>query len=264
MDKTATARNPSSAGMTHPLLSVVTASYNPGLIVLETLRSVQQQDYPAIEHIVIDGGSTDGTADLLRTQLREGDTLISEADHGIYDAMNKGIARARGEVIALLNADDRYAHNRVVSTLMAVFQQRDVDCVLGDVAFFKDHPDNIVRRYNSGLFHPAMIRWGMMPAHPAMVMRRAAYERLGPYRTDYRIAADFEFVARAFGKNRTTYAYLPEVFVKMALGGVSTRGAKARSIINRESVRACRENGIYTNLPMICAKYAFKLMELFR
>ena len=249
---------------TPPLLSIVTVTYNPGPIVLEALRSVQAQDYPRIEHIVIDGASRDGTPELICQNLRESDSLVSEPDNGIYDAMNKGIARARGEVIALLNADDHYAHPGVASKYMACLANNTVDAVLGDVAFFRDRPDNIVRVYDSGRFRPSRIRWGLMPAHPGMILRKSVYDRVAPYRTDYQIAADFEFVARAFGKAGVSYLHMPEVFVKMAVGGVSTRGAKARRTINRESVRACRENGIYSNLPMISSKYAFKLLELVR
>jgi glycosyltransferase involved in cell wall biosynthesis len=247
-----------------PLLSIVTVCFNPGPIVLEAIRSVQRQDYPAIEQIVIDGASTDGSAELIRRNLRDGDIFVSEPDNGIYDAMNKGIRRAKGAAIALLNADDRYAHDRVASRFMAELQASDVDCVLGDVAFFRHDPNRIVRRYNSGRFKPARIRWGWMPAHPAMIVRRSLYERIGLYRTDYQIAADFEFIVRAFGKAGATYAYVPDVFVLMAMGGASTQGARARRIINEESVRACRENGIYTNLPMVASKYAFKLLELIR
>jgi glycosyltransferase involved in cell wall biosynthesis len=247
-----------------PLVSVITVCYNPGPIVLEAIRSVQRQDYPAIEHIVVDGGSTGSTIEMIRDRLREQDFLISEPDDGIYDAMNKGIRRAKGSIIALLNADDRYAHDRIVSTFMDAFRARDVDCVLGDVAFFRTDPGAVVRRYNSSHFRPGRIRWGWMPAHPAMIVRRSVYERVGLYRNDYEIAADFEFVVRAFAKARVTYIHIPEVFVLMATGGVSTRGSRARRTINRESVRACRENGIYTNLPMIASKYAFKLLELVR
>lgn len=254
---------PSRARAT-PVVSVVTVSFNPGPIVLEAIRSVQGQDYPAIEHIVIDGGSTDGSAELIRQHLRETDVFVSEPDDGIYDAMNRGIARARGEVIALLNADDRYAHPQVVSRFMQVFATRDVDCVLGDVGLFRDGPDVLVRRYNSGWFRPSRIAWGIIPAHPGMIMRKAAYDRIGPYRTDYRIAADFEFVVRAFAQGRTSYLHVPEIVMKMAVGGVSTDGARARRIINRDSLRACRENGIYSNLPMIASKYLLKLLELRR
>ena len=244
------------------LLSIVTVCFNPGSIVLDAIRSVQAQDYPAIEHVVIDGGSTDGSLDLITSALRPGDTLVSEQDHGMYDAMNKGIALASGSVIALLNADDQYANPAVARRFMEVLASSGSDCVLGDVAFFAGEPTNIVRRYNSGRFSPRRVRWGMMPAHPAMVVRKEAYERIGPYRTDYQIAADFEWVVRAFVHSGLNYTYVPEIFVLMALGGVSTRGLSARRLINRETVRACLENGIYTNRAMISAKYIFKVLEL--
>ena len=246
-------------------LSVVTVCYNPGPILLEAVKSVQMQDFPQVEHLIIDGGSTDGTAERVAEVLRTGDVFVSEPDKGIYDAMNKGVARASGDAIALLNADDRYADPGVLSRIARRFDETGVDAVLGDVTFFRaGSPDKSIRRYNSGFFRPSRLRWGVMPAHPATVLTREAYDRVGRYRTDYKITADFEFIVRAFHEHRLSYSYMRDVFVKMQVGGVSTAGAEARLRINQEFLRACLENGIYSNPAMIRAKNFLKLTELVR
>ncbi|NML06256.1 glycosyltransferase family 2 protein [Sphingomonas sp. G-3-2-10] len=247
-------------------ISVVTVCYKPGPILLEAIKSVHAQDFPNVEHVIIDGGSTDGTVERVAEVLRPGDVMVSEPDKGIYDAMNKGIARASGDVIALLNADDRYADPGVLSRIAAQFDATGVDAVLGDVTFFRPgEPDVSIRRYNSGMFRPSRIRWGWMPAHPAMVLTAEAYDRIGWYSTDYKIAADFEFIVRAFlGDRRLSYSYMRDVFVKMQVGGVSTSGASSRETINREMLRACRENGFTTNKLMMNSRYLMKALELIR
>jgi glycosyltransferase involved in cell wall biosynthesis len=246
-------------------ISVVTVCYKPGPILLDAINSVHAQDFPDVEHVIIDGGSTDGTVERVAEVLRAGDVLVSEPDKGIYDAMNKGVARASGDIVALLNADDRYADPGVLSRIAARFDATGADAVLGDVTFFKPgEPDVSIRRYNSGMFRPERIGWGWMPAHPAMVLTKQAYEKVGEYRTDYRIAADFEFIVRAFREHGLSYSYLRDVFVKMQVGGVSTSGASARKTINREMLRACRENGVATNSLMMNSRYLVKALELVR
>lgn len=246
-------------------ISVVTVCWNPGEILLEAIKSVQAQDFPNVEHVIIDGGSKDGTPERVAGVLRPGDVLVSEKDGGIYDAMNKGIARASGDVIALLNADDRYADPGVLSRVAAAFDAGGTDAVLGDVSFFKPGaPDTSIRRYNSGMFSPGRIGWGWMPAHPAMVLTREAYDRVGKYRTDFKIAADFDFIVRAFAKHGLSYTYLRDVFVKMQVGGVSTAGGASRKIIDSEMLLACREHGVRTNKAMMQSRYLVKVLELVR
>ncbi len=246
-------------------ISVVTASYNAGSTIGDTLRSVAAQSWPDVEHIVIDGASKDDTAAIVAAHQRPGGIYVNEPDRGIYDAMNKGLARATGDVIGLLNADDFYADDGALEKVAHAFDQHKCDAVLGDVGFVRDGAhDRVIRRYDSGMFRPSRIAWGWMPAHPAMFLTREAYERVGNYRTDYRIASDFEFVVRAFAKAGISYVHLPEMLVRMRIGGVSTGGLKAKLTINRECLRACRENGIYSNSLMIASKYPMKLAGLLR
>lgn len=246
-------------------ISVVTVSYNAAATIAETLASVAGQTHEDVEHIVIDGGSTDGTHEVIARHGAHVARFVSEPDRGIYDAMNKGVALASGEVIGFLNADDRYAHARVLTTVAAAIEAEDLDAVYGDVAFFQpDAPLSPVRRYRSSRFSPARLAWGWMPAHPALFMRRRVFQRVGPFRTDYRIAGDYEFVARAFRSGQLCYRHLPEVVVHMRVGGVSTGGLRNTLLLNREVLRACRENGIRTNALMILSKYPMKMLEYLR
>lgn len=245
-------------------ISIVTVSYNAAATIADTIASVQAQDHPDIEHIIVDGASSDGTAELVARMADACTRWISEPDQGLYDAMNKGIALATGDVIGILNADDYFVDSSSVSAIADAFASNPGgDAILGDIAFVDEH-QRTTRRYRSNRFRPALTRWGWMPAHPGMYLTRQAYDRVGSYRTDLKIAADFDFVVRAFNVIGLRYSYLPRVLVHMRLGGASTDGWRARITINREVVRACRENGVYTNLAMIMSKYPLKVLELLR
>lgn len=245
--------------------SVITVAYNSAATIRATLRSVAAQTWASVEHIVIDGGSADGTADIVRQEGKHVATLISEPDHGIYDAMNKGLRLASGDVICFLNADDRYADPGVLARVAVPMAAGDLDMLMGDVAFFRpSRPDRLIRRYRSVRFQPDRIAWGWMPAHPALFVSREVFEAVGPFRTDYRIAADYEWVARAFVLARPRYRHLHEVLVHMQMGGASTQGWRSTWLLNREVMRACRENGIATNWFKILSKYPAKLQEYLR
>lgn len=244
--------------------SIVTVCYNSAQTIEDTLRSVASQTWPEIEHIVVDGGSRDGTLAIVERYRQSVSKVISEPDHGIYDAMNKGVQAATGDVIGFLNADDVYAHINVLRDVGDLMKQECLDALFGDVEFFTSkNPALAVRRYSSARFRPERISWGWMPAHPALFMRREVFQRTGPFRTDYRIAGDFEFVARAFWRQPVRYCHLPEVLVRMRIGGISTGGWRNTLLLNREVLRACRENGIPTNMLKILSKYPVKLLEYF-
>jgi glycosyltransferase involved in cell wall biosynthesis len=244
--------------------SIITVAYNSSATIADTMRSVCEQSFPDIEHIIIDGASTDGTPQLALAEMRSGGVLVSEPDRGLYDAMNKGIAMASGDIIGILNSDDLYAHCDVLQIVAEQFSQHGVQAILSDVGFFRDDSSyKITRRYNSGYFHPRRLGWGWMPAHPGMFMLRESYIDAGEFRTDYKIAADFEFIARTFVKQNIRYRYINEVTVLMRLGGRSTSGFRANITINREVLRACRENGIYSNWAMLACKYPRKFLENF-
>lgn len=242
--------------------SVITVCRNSASTIEDTIRSVASQDHANIEHIVIDGASTDGTLDVV-DRYRDGlANIISEPDRGIYDAMNKGVALASGEVICFLNSDDIYANEAVISKVVDRLQRHDLDAVYGDVEFFKNEtPGTALRRYRSDRFRPDRIGWGWMPAHPALFIRRRVFDQYGGFRINYRIAGDFEFVARIFRGDTLRYCHLPEVLVRMRIRGVSTAGWRNTWLLNREVLQACRENGIPTNIFKILSKYPAKIFE---
>lgn len=243
-------------------VSIITVAYNAQDTIAATLDSVAAQKYPDIEHIVVDGASTDDTLEVVRRLGRHVDLVISEPDHGIYDAMNKGIRAATGDVIGILNADDQYANDQVLAKVASVMSRESLDALYGDVSFFRpNNPEKTIRRYRSRWFSPSRIVWGWMPAHPSLFLHRRVFEQYGVYRTDFRIAGDYEFVARIFKNGTLRYRYLPEVLVRMRSGGMSTAGWRSTLLLNREVLRACRENGIRTNYAMLLSRYPLKIFE---
>jgi glycosyltransferase involved in cell wall biosynthesis len=243
-------------------VSVITACYNSARTIADTLRSVSSQRYRAIEHIVVDGGSTDGTLEIIAARRASIAALIPGPDRGIYDALNKGLAAATGDVVGFLHADDVYAADDVIGRVVQDFAVHAVDAVYGNVAFVRaDDLERVVRVYRSQHFRPSRIAWGWMPAHPALFLSRKVFERFGDFKTDYAIAADFEFVARTFSSPGFSYRYLPKVLVKMRMGGISTKGWRSTVTLNREVLRACRENGIRSNYLKILSKYPAKALE---
>lgn len=246
-------------------ISVITVCQNSALTLERTLQSVAEQDWLFVEHIVIDGGSTDRTGGILERFRSRLAYLVSEADHGIYDAMNKGLAQASGDIVCFLNADDHYANASVLSSVVSRMSADNLDALLGDVGFFHENdPTLLVRRYRSDRFRPDRLAWGWMPAHPALFFSKAVVQRVGLFNTSYRIAGDFEFILRAFHGHSLRFLHVPEVLVHMQTGGASTSGWRAKIRLNQEVVRACRENGLQTNLLKILSKYPAKLLELLR
>lgn len=246
-------------------ISVITVCYNSARTLERTLQSVAEQDWSDVEHIVIDGGSSDGSAKILETFRSRLAHVVSEPDHGIYDSMNKGLACAQGEIVCFLNSDDYYAGPQVLSLVAKKMQAQDLDAVMGDVGFFHEKfPRRVIRRYRSDRFTPARLAWGWMPAHPALFLRKRVIQRVGRFKTDYRIAGDFEFIVRAFHGRALRYEHLPGILVHMQTGGASTGGWRSKFLLNREVLRACRENGLQTHMLKILSKYPAKLLELVR
>lgn len=246
-------------------ISIVTVALNAADTLADTLQSVASQTHVETEHIVVDGASTDGTLDIAARHGSHLAKIVSEPDKGIYDAMNRGLSLATGEVIGFLNADDVYANDEVLQRIAEIMAHDDLDAVFGDAEFVNPtRPTRSVRRYRSDHFRPDRIAWGWMPAHPALFLRRGVYERFGVFRTDYRIAGDFELVARIFHNGTIRYRHVDEVWVRMRTGGISTGGWRNTVLLNREVLRACRENRIPTSLPKILSKYPIKLFEFLR
>lgn len=247
-------------------ISLITATYNSGKTVEDTLRSVLAQTYKEIDYWVVDGGSKDDTMDIVRKyEPLFGGRLhwISEPDRGIYDAMNKGISHSTGDVVGILNSDDHFTSNDVLERVAAEMQaDNTLDAVYGDIHFIKDGaPDHIVRYYSSKPFRPFWLRFGFMPAHPSFYARREVFEKHGLYSLDYKIAADYDMMVRLFLKHRIKAKYMPMDFVTMLMGGLSTKGVRSRVVLVSEDVKASRTYGFYTNRFMIGLKFLYKIFE---
>jgi glycosyltransferase involved in cell wall biosynthesis len=247
-------------------ISVITVCLNSARTIRDALESVRAQDHADREHIIVDGGSTDGTLDVIGEYSGLGSKVIVGPDRGIYDAINKGIAAASGDAIGILHADDVYASRSVLSNVARAFAGRpDADIVFGDLVYVKpDDLTRVVRYYSSKAFRPWKLRFGWMPPHPASFIRRAAYGRIGAYATDLKISSDYEMFVKALLVHRLPYCRVDEVLVCMRVGGLSTSGLRSSIRLNREIVTACRRNGVYTNLALVLLKVPFKLAELIR
>ena len=246
-------------------ISIITICLNSDKTISDTLCSIAEQTHTDIEHIIVDGGSQDGTVKLAHTLGLSNKIVISEPDNGIYDAMNKGLRISSGDVIGFLNADDMYVSNGILKTVNERMQGNSLDAFYGDIEFV--NPGNLnkpIRRYRSNRFEPKRLDYGSMPAHPALFLRREVYERYGAFKTNYRIAGDFELIARIFRDGDLSYSYLPQVLVRMRTGGISTSGLRNTLLLNQEVLRACRENGIESGWIKILSKYPGKLLEFWR
>jgi glycosyltransferase len=244
-------------------ISVITAVYNRSDTIEDALSSVASQDHDAIEHVVVDGASTDGTAEILEHHRGQIAVLVSEKDHGIYDALNKGIGVATGEVVGFLHADDLFGHARVLSRIATVFADPAVEAVYGDLVYVaKGDTGRVIRRWRAGAFSPGKLAWGWMPPHPTFYVRRRVYERLGCFDTRYRIAADYDCMLRFLGRGGIIPAYIPEVLVKMRLGGTSNRSIAGIFRKSREDYRILRRNNVGA-LGALLWKNAGKLGQFF-
>lgn len=247
-------------------ISIITATYNSGGTIASTLESVLSQTHNDYELIIIDGASGDNTLEVVEAyRERFGGRMrcVSEPDKGIYDAMNKGIAMATGDVVGILNSDDFYTAPHVLERVNALMSQGDVDAVYGDVHFV--HPGNLhkqVRYYSSKPFRRWTMRYGLMPAHPSFYCLREVYGKYGSFDTSYRVASDFENLLRLIYIHRIRTAYIPMDFVTMRTGGSSTSGWKSHKNIMLDHCRALRANGVRSSMLLLSLRYLYKLIEL--
>jgi len=226
-------------------ISVITATHNCMHTVRDALASVAVQTHEDVEHLVIDGASTDGTTWIVSQNAGARVKLHSEPDSGIYDALNKGLRLASGEVIGFLHADDVFADEAVLANIAARFADSQVAAVYGDLHYVStDSINRTIRHWRAGNFTPARLRSGWMPPHPTLYVRRAVYEKLGGFDTTYRIAADYDFVLRLFTQPELVAAYVPRVLVKMRVGGASNRSLANLWLKSREDLRALRRHRV--------------------
>ncbi len=244
-------------------ISVITAVYNRSDTVVDSVKSLQAQTYKDFEHLVMDGGSTDGTVEVLRSLDDHRLKLVTEPDEGIYDALNKGMNRATGDVIGLMHSDDFYASTTVLEQVAKAFTDPNIDAVYGDLQYVSaKNKAQIIRHWTAGEFLPAKLKRGWMPPHPALYIRKRVIDRWGDYDTSYRIAADYDAILRWFGQGRIRTKYVPEVFVKMRVGGESNQSLKKIFHKSREDYRALQANRI-GGLGTLALKNFSKLNQFF-
>ena len=245
-------------------VSIITVCFNSAKTIEDTLRSVLGQDYENIEYVVVDGGSTDATPSILKKYGRQIHKCISEPDNGVYDAMNKGIALASGDIIATLNSDDIYASPTVVSRMVDLIKANNLDAAYADLAYIKGNDtDNIVRFWKTGYFQPGSFARGWVPPHPTFFCKKDVFGRYGYFRGDYHISADFELMLRFFEKHQIDVGYLPEVIVNMRTGG---KANVITGIIkgNCEIFNAFKVNGLRFSPMFFLQKPFTKLAQLFK
>lgn len=225
--------------------SIITAVRNRASTLGDALDSLAVQSHRDYEHIVQDGGSTDGTLDLLESRLDPRRSVVSEPDGGIYDALNRALRRATGDVVGLLHSDDIFAHPEVLANVARLFDETGSDAVYGELDYVGfDDTSRVIRHWRSGDYRPDKLRRGWMPPHPALFLRRKVIETWGGYDTSYQIAADYDSILRYFGKGGITAVWLPEVIVKMRVGGESNRSLGRILRKSREDYRALRANQV--------------------
>lgn len=248
-------------------ISLITVTYNSGSTLRDTIKSVLLQTYHDIEYIIVDGLSKDNTMDIVKEyESRFNGRLLwlSEKDKGLYDAMNKGIKMATGEVIGMLNSDDFFTSNSVIKNVVDNFSN-EIDAIYGDVHFVNPSDLNkSVRYYSSKTFRRSLMKLGFMPAHPSFYCRKSCFDVYGVYKTNYKIAADFDLLLRFIYVGNISTKYLPIDMVTMRLGGASTNGLQSLLCIMNEHIRSFKENGVKSNRFLLSLRYLYKLMEFVR
>ena len=247
-------------------ISIITICYNSEKTIRHTIESVLSQGYPDIEYIVIDGLSSDNTMNIVNEYIEKITKIVTEPDQGIYDAMNKGVKHSTGDIVGILNSDDFFENSFVVSDVMDHFKSNpSSSLVIGDVVYVEpSNTVNITRFYSTIKFKPWKLRFGWMPPHAATFIKKTAYNKVGKYSVNYKISADYELFVRMLMVRKMDYSRINKVLVRMRTGGVSTSSIRASFLLNSEIVKACKTNGIYTNLFLVLLKIPFKMLELYR
>lgn len=246
-------------------VSIITVTYNSAQTLARTMDSVSSQTYPNIEHIIVDGASTDGTVDIIKQCQGSVAYFVSEPDKGIYDALNKGLKKATGDIIGQLNSDDVFADNRVIELIVKRFENKQCDVVYGNLIYQPQCPDKdkVFRYWKSNRFDPKCLKYGWMPPHPTLYCKKEVYDKVGHFDTKFRISADYDFVLRVFSNLDYKTSYLPAVLVRMNIGGVSN--SSFRNIICKmvEDYNVLKKNHIGSLFTLGC-KNVRKLMQFIR
>jgi len=225
-------------------VSIITATFNSSVTIKDTLLSVEEQSYKNIEHLIIDGASTDDTLEKVKA-CGHTDIVISEKDNGIYDAMNKGIKKASGDIIGILNSDDFYSDSNIIEKVVRLFEETGCEAVYGDLQFVdQQNPKTVVRKWVAGNYQPKDFYKGWMPPHPTFFVRKDVYRKFGAFNENFKSSSDYELLLRLMFIKEIKVAYLPEIMVQMRVGGHSNNSIKNRIAAHKEDYKAWRSNGI--------------------
>lgn len=245
-------------------ISIITITFNSASTLEQTLRSVTEQTYKDIEYIIIDGKSTDATLSIVEKYKSKISKIISETDKGLYDALNKGIALATGEVIGFLHSDDFYMDEHVIQKYADTFSKTKSDSVYSDLYYVdKNTTDKIIRKWKSGIYKAGSFINGWMPPHPTFFVKKAIYQKFGTFNLDFKSAADYELMLRFIEKNKISISYLPEYTVKMRVGGKSNVTVQNRLNANLEDRRAWEINGLKPRFYTLYLKPFRKILQFF-
>ncbi len=245
-------------------VSVITATYNNKETIEDTVLSVASQTYPDIEHIIVDGLSNDNTLQIIRQVPNRVSRVISEKDNGIYDALNKGIFAATGQLICFLHADDIFANQFVIQNIVKTIADTGADAVYADLEYVaKSNTDSVIRFWKAGQFNIKKMKRGWMPPHPTLIIKKTIYEKYGLFDTGFKISADYDLILRFFGIHKISTAYFPQVTVKMRIGGKSNKSLKNILLKMKEDTRALKKNGL-GGCHTVFLKNMIKIPQLFK
>lgn len=246
-------------------ITIITATYNSEATIEACMDSVLEQVHPDLEYLILDGGSKDGTLSKVGKCKDARVRVISEPDKGIYDALNKGITRATGEIIGFVHSDDFLATSDCLSKMVQLFQSEKADGIYGDLHYVDAlRTERVVRNWKSGPFRPQLLERGWMPAHPTLFLKKEVYDKHGVFDLEFKIAADYDLMLRIFKDDTLRFAYLPQVITKMRLGGASNGSLKNVIRKTREDYRAMKNNHLPNPLFTICAKNLSKIPQFFK
>ncbi|WP_234918285.1 glycosyltransferase family 2 protein [Aeromonas veronii] len=227
-------------------VSIITATYNSAATIHDTLASLECQTYQDIEYIIVDGASKDNTLEVINKNCTRVSKIISEPDRGIYDALNKGIAAATGDIVGFLHSDDLLAYPEAIADLVNVFNIGEYDAVYADLEYVQQNDiSKVVRLWQSGNYNKKKLKYGWMPAHPTFYMRRSCYQKFDDFDLSYKIAADYDSILRYLWRANVRAGYLPQVLIKMRVGGISNRSLSTILRKMREDIQAMRNNGLF-------------------
>ena len=242
-------------------ISIITVCYNSVDTIKDTIESVLSQDYSEIEYVIIDGGSTDGTLEIINSYIDKISIFVSEYDKGIYDALNKGIRMSSGEFIGIMHSDDRYSYREAVSEMVAKLKLKNAEFAFSDMLIVSNN-DKIIRYYMAGFFKPWLLRVGWLPPHPTAIIKRTLFDEFGLYSEKFPLAGDFEFFVRVFSGRKIKWTYLNKVTVLMKTGGASNSGFKSKKATMLEINKALKFNRVFSTPLLQIIRYGIRFIEL--